>query len=155
MTPVQRAAALFIAIAILPACVYRMSVQQGNYLDPSAVSQLQVGMTRSQVRYLLGTPMLPDAFDADRWDYLYYFRTGRTQEADKRRLTVFFADDKVARFDKDRVSEPLLVPVAAASPAGQPAASAATAAPGDPAEPTRVEPVAPDPIQNPEAAPAP
>jgi outer membrane protein assembly factor BamE len=80
-------------------CVYRMTVQQGNFLDPKQVAQLQVGMTRSQVRFLLGTPMLPDAFDRDRWDYLYYQKLGRLKKADQRRLTVFFDDDKVARFE--------------------------------------------------------
>jgi outer membrane protein assembly factor BamE len=80
-------------------CVYRMTVQQGNYLDPKQVSQLQVGMTRSQVRFLLGTPMLPDAFDRDRWDYLYYQKVGRLKKADQRRLTVYFTDEKVGRFE--------------------------------------------------------
>jgi len=80
-------------------CVYRMTVQQGNYLDPKQVSQLQVGMTRSQVRFLLGTPMLPDAFDRDRWDYLYYQKVGRLKKADQRRLTVYFTDEKVERFE--------------------------------------------------------
>jgi outer membrane protein assembly factor BamE len=82
-------------------CVYRMTVQQGNYLDPKQVTQLQVGMTRSQVRFLLGTPMLPDAFDRDRWDYLYYQKVGRLKKPDQRRLTVFFAEDKVARFENE------------------------------------------------------
>ena len=47
-------------------CVYRMNIQQGNFLEARTVNQLQVGMTRSQVRYLLGTPMVPDAFDKER-----------------------------------------------------------------------------------------
>ena len=51
-------------------CVYKMSIQQGNYLVAESVSQLKEGMTRSQVRFLLGTPMVPDAFDDSRWDYL-------------------------------------------------------------------------------------
>ena len=50
---------LFAALA--SGCVYRMDIQQGNYLEGKTVDQLQVGMTRSQVRYLLGTPMVPDA----------------------------------------------------------------------------------------------
>ncbi|HTL93080.1 MAG TPA: outer membrane protein assembly factor BamE, partial [Steroidobacteraceae bacterium] len=63
----------------LTGCVYRMDIQQGNYLDGRAVSQLKVGMTRSQVRFLLGTPMVEDAFHKDRWDYVYYFRRGRSR----------------------------------------------------------------------------
>lgn len=81
-------------------CVYRMNIQQGNFLDGDAIAQLQAGMTRAQVRYLLGTPMVPGAFDNERWDYLYYMKTGRFETASERRLTVFFDKDKVASVDK-------------------------------------------------------
>jgi outer membrane protein assembly factor BamE (lipoprotein component of BamABCDE complex) len=63
------------------------------------VSQLKEGMTRSQVRFLLGTPMVPDAFNEDRWDYFYFFNSQKIKQPLKRRLTVFFADDKVQRFE--------------------------------------------------------
>ncbi len=54
--------ALFLVMAVMGAgCVYRINIQQGNFLDPKATEQLSVGMTRSQVRYLLGTPMVPNA----------------------------------------------------------------------------------------------
>ena len=66
-------------------------------------SQLQVGMTRSQVRYLLGTPMVPAVFDKDRWDYVYYFKHGRLRRPEERHLIVFFTQDKVTRFDRDNV----------------------------------------------------
>lgn len=112
-----RLSALALAAVLLNGCVYRMNIQQGNFLDPDAVAKLQLGMTRSQVRYLLGTPMLPDAFDTDRWDYLYYMKRGRLQEPQRQRLTVFFSDDKVAQIDKDRVPEPLFVPKDPAAPA--------------------------------------
>ncbi len=56
-------------------------------------------MTRSQVRYLLGTPMVPDAFDKDRWDYLYYLKIGRLRRPLERHLIVYFQDDKVSKFD--------------------------------------------------------
>jgi len=85
-----RVRTLLVAFATLAAgfglqgCVYRMTIQQGNFLEDRAVTQLQVGMTRSQVRYLLGTPMVPDAFDRDRWE---------------RHLIVYFQDDKVSKFD--------------------------------------------------------
>ena len=88
---------------LLSGCVYRMNIQQGNYLEPRAVSQLQVGMTRSQVRYLLGTPMVPDAFDRDRWDYLYYLKKGRLRAPEQRHLIVYFQDDKVSKFDNSQV----------------------------------------------------
>src|SRR5688572_19646374 len=85
-------------------CVYKMNVQQGNYLVTDSVSQLKEGMTRSQVRFLLGTPMVPDAFDDSRWDYYYYFKNERKQkEPLKRRLTVYFADERVQRIDNQGV----------------------------------------------------
>ena len=62
-------------------CVYKMNIQQGNYLVAESVSQLKEGMTRSQVRFLLGTPMVPDAFDDDRWDYYYFFSSQKYQGA--------------------------------------------------------------------------
>jgi outer membrane protein assembly factor BamE len=80
------------------ACVYRINIQQGNYLDQAAVDQVKAGMTRSQVRYLLGTPLATDSFD--RWDYIYYLKKGRTRHIDTRRVTVFFDGEKVAKLDK-------------------------------------------------------
>lgn len=98
-----RAGVALCAAALLSACVYRMNIQQGNYLEPRAVSQLRVGMTRSQVRYLLGTPMVPDAFNQDRWDYLYYLKRGRLRAPEQHHLIVYFKDDKVSRVDKSAV----------------------------------------------------
>jgi len=82
------------------ACVYRINIQQGNFLDQAAVDQVKPGMTRSQVRYLLGTPMVADSFDKERWDYIYYLKKGRTRHVDSRRVTVYFDGEKVARLDK-------------------------------------------------------
>jgi outer membrane protein assembly factor BamE len=84
-------------------CVYKMNIQQGNYLVPDSVSQLKEGMTRSQVRFLLGTPMVPDAFDESRWDYYYFFSSRKFKAPLKRRLTVYFADEKVARYENQGV----------------------------------------------------
>ena len=102
--PILSIAALLLA-APLCGCVYKMDVQQGNYLEGKAVDQLQVGMTRTQVRYLLGTPLVPDCFDKERWDYLYYFRHGRHRALPERRLEVYFKDDKVTRFERINVPE--------------------------------------------------
>jgi outer membrane protein assembly factor BamE len=105
-----RAAALIATLA-LSACVYRMDVQQGNLLDAEDVDQVEVGMTRSQVRFLLGTPMVADTFDKDRWDYVYSLRRGHERKVTKRHLVVWFEGDKVVR-----VEEPLPVPRAASAP---------------------------------------
>ena len=82
------------------ACVYRINIQQGNFLDQAAVEQVKVGMTRSQVHYLLGTPMVADSFNKERWDYIYYLKKGRTKHVDSRRVTVYFDGEKVAKLDK-------------------------------------------------------
>jgi outer membrane protein assembly factor BamE len=85
-------------------CVYKMSIQQGNYLVTDSVSQLKEGMTRSQVRFLLGTPMVPEAFDDSRWDYYYFYKNERRmKEPLKRRLTVYFADERVQRIENQGV----------------------------------------------------
>ena len=81
----------------LTGCVYRMDIQQGNYLDGKTVSQLKVGMTRSQVRYLLGTPMVEDVFNNNRWDYIYYFKRGYARRPLESRVIVYFTGDKVQR----------------------------------------------------------
>ena len=82
------------------ACVYRMPIQQGNFLDADQVDQLEVGMTRSQVSFLLGTPMVPTAFDNSRWDYYYYLKVQRPKYVETRRLIVYFENDKVSKIDR-------------------------------------------------------
>jgi outer membrane protein assembly factor BamE len=101
--PTTALAASVLLAMPLAGCIYRMNIQQGNYLEGKTVAKLEVGMTRTQVRYLLGSPMIPDLFDKDRWDYLYYFKTGHLQRPEQRHLTVFFKDDKVASFERDNV----------------------------------------------------
>ena len=81
-------------------CVYRMPIQQGNFLDGDQVGQLEVGMTRSQVSFLLGTPMVPTAFDNNRWDYYYYLKVQRPKYVETRRLIVYFENDKVSKIDR-------------------------------------------------------
>ncbi len=81
-------------------CVYRMNVQQGNLLDQEQIDQLEVGMTRSQVRFLLGTPMVADSFDLQRWDYVYRLRYGKTGKVDRRHLIVWFDGDKVTKIEE-------------------------------------------------------
>jgi outer membrane protein assembly factor BamE len=86
-------------------CVYRINIQQGNFLDQKAVDQVQNGMTRSQVRYLLGTPMVADSFNKGRWDYIYYLKKGRSRHVDSRRVTVYFDADKVVNLEKPTDAE--------------------------------------------------
>jgi outer membrane protein assembly factor BamE len=96
----RRLAVGFGALLLASGCVYRINIQQGNFLDQAAVDQVKAGMTRSQVRYLLGTPMVADSFNKERWDYIYYLKKGRSRHVDSRRVTVYFDGEKVARLDK-------------------------------------------------------
>jgi outer membrane protein assembly factor BamE len=96
--------ALLAVTALCAGCLYRMEIQQGNMLNDSQVEQLQTGMTRSQVLYLLGTPMVPNGFDKDRWDYYHYLDAGRGSGRTfklTRRVTVWFDGDKVSRIEHD------------------------------------------------------
>ncbi|MBT8441917.1 MAG: outer membrane protein assembly factor BamE [Gammaproteobacteria bacterium] len=97
---------LLAATLLLGACVYRVDVQQGNLLEDSDVDAVQVGMTRSQVRFLLGTPIIADTFHQERWDYIYYFRQGRQRKAERHWMIVYFDGDKVSRILKDVPVEP-------------------------------------------------
>jgi outer membrane protein assembly factor BamE len=85
--------------------VYKLDINQGNYVTQDQVERLKVGMTRPQVKSALGTPLVADAFHANRWDYPYEFRRqGKTLE--QRQFTVYFVDDKVARWEGDEMPPP-------------------------------------------------
>jgi outer membrane protein assembly factor BamE len=88
------------------ACDYRIDNQQGNLLDDEDIFQVEVGMTRSQDQFLLGTPMVADSFHRDRWDYAYYFRRGRSPDLIQRWVIVYFENDRVARVDRDLELQP-------------------------------------------------
>ena len=97
---------------------YRIDIQQGNLVTQDMVARLQTGMTRAQVRFVLGTPLLTDVFHPDRWDYIYRFeKDGKLIE--HRRIVAVFSSDKLLRIEGD------VVPATAA--AAKPAAAAAPA----------------------------
>jgi outer membrane protein assembly factor BamE len=83
-------------------CVYRANVQQGNFIKTEDLDQLATGMTRKQVMFLLGTPMIADPFHQDRWDYVYYLKIGRDEAAYRRWVSVYFADDVVTEIVRDK-----------------------------------------------------
>jgi outer membrane protein assembly factor BamE len=101
-----RAFSIAIAVLALTACVYRIDIQQGNLLDDDDVSLVDLGMTRSQVQFLLGTPMVADSFHRDRWDYAYYYRRGRSPDLIQRWIIVYFENDRVTRIDRDVELQP-------------------------------------------------
>jgi outer membrane protein assembly factor BamE len=77
---------------------YRPDIQQGNFVSQEMLGQLKVGQSRDQVKFILGTPLLTDAFHADRWDYPFYLARGNG-ELTTSRVTVFFKDNVVAKID--------------------------------------------------------
>jgi outer membrane protein assembly factor BamE len=101
-----RLPSIVLAALALAACVYRIDIQQGNLLDDEDIVQIEVGMTRSQVQFLLGTPMVADSFHRDRWDYAYYFRRGRSPDLIQRWVVVHFENDRVTRIDRDLALQP-------------------------------------------------
>lgn len=108
---------------------YRADVQQGNWITAEQVARLERGMTREQVRFVLGTPTLRDVFHAERWDYTYYHKPGYG-EPEVRRFTVWFEGDLLARWEGDQqpdrqpfqAPEPLPTTSETESGAGKPAA---------------------------------
>jgi len=78
---------------------YKIDVQQGNVITPETLARVETGMTRQQVRFILGTPLVSDPFHQDRWDYIYTLAKGGEVITESQRVTVFFEDDKVARME--------------------------------------------------------
>jgi outer membrane protein assembly factor BamE len=95
---------------------HKIDIQQGNYVTQEMVSKLKAGMSKSQVRFALGTPLVVDPFHADRWDYVYVQqKRGRTVE--QRHIAVIFKDEKLVRIDGD------VAPAPGAAAAGEAAAT--------------------------------
>lgn len=80
--------------------VYRQDIQQGNIITQEMVNKLEPGMTKRQVRFVLGTPMLVDAFHLNRWDY-QYANTEGWGETERKRLTLYFQNDRLMRLEGD------------------------------------------------------
>lgn len=97
---------VFLASLTLTACadripfVHRIDVQQGNVITQEQVDQLKPGMSKRQVRFTLGTPMIADVFNADRWDYVYRMEPGKG-EIEQHSLTLYFANDALTRIEGD------------------------------------------------------
>lgn len=118
---VLRPVFLSVAVCLLTACSssmltnvikpYRIDVRQGNAVTQEMLSQLSPGMSREQVRFVMGSPLLVDVFHADRWDYVYQFSTGYA-EPERRSVAIFFVADKLSRIDGDMATGRADVPIA-------------------------------------------
>ena len=111
-TSVSRTRILILSLLLLAGCqrvpmlpglsAHKIDIQQGNYVTQDMVDKLKPGMSRSQVRFALGTPLVADPFHADRWDYVYVLqKKGRVVE--QRRIVVVFQEDKLVKVDGDVV----------------------------------------------------
>jgi outer membrane protein assembly factor BamE len=105
----------FVLIAIIlgtlaasSGCVYRLNIAQGNLIEQEDLDQVELGMTRNQVRFLLGTPMIDDPFHVNRWDYVYFLKLGREDATFKRWVSVFFEQDVVSEIRKEQELSPEL-----------------------------------------------
>ncbi len=74
--------------------VYKIDIDQGNVLNQDMVNQLQPNMTKRQVIYVLGSPLLTDPFTSNRWDYVYSVQPGGEDRLEDR-IALFFAGDNL------------------------------------------------------------
>ena len=97
---------MLVALTLGTGCVYRANIAQGNLVKEEDVAQPEVGMTRNQVRFLLGTPMVADPFHRERWDYVYYLKIGRRDAVAKLWVSIMFDEDVVSEIRRDQELDP-------------------------------------------------
>ncbi len=88
-----------IAIVALSGCLYRMDIPQGNRIAPEIIAQLEIGMSRKQVEFLLGSPAIVDPFHPDQWHYVYFYKHGEDGKVEKRTMTLHFSEDQLSAID--------------------------------------------------------
>lgn len=88
----------FAGCSVFPSVLYKIDVQQGNIVTQDMVDKLKPGMTKSQVRFVLGTPLIVDAFRDNRWDYVY-MRQEKGELVEQERLTIFFENEILTHFE--------------------------------------------------------
>ena len=99
-----RLCAIFLMVSIT-ACsswVYRIDIPQGNYLEQKDVDKLQIAMTKEQVNYVLGSPVVIDSFNSDTWHCVYRFKSGKSGRLSvSKQLTIQFDNDKLVSAEGD------------------------------------------------------
>ncbi|WP_413793992.1 MULTISPECIES: outer membrane protein assembly factor BamE domain-containing protein [unclassified Pseudomonas] len=95
----------FVGLLALAGCsfpgVYKIDIQQGNVVTQDMIDQLRPGMTRRQVRFIMGNPLLTDTFHADRWDYLYSLQPGGGERQQERISVIFNTNDQLVSLSGD------------------------------------------------------
>ncbi|KGJ96398.1 outer membrane protein assembly factor BamE [Colwellia psychrerythraea] len=118
--------AILVTALTLSACsswVYRYDVPQGNYLEQKSIDKLQVGMTKEQVKFILGSAVVVDAFNDDTWSYVYKLKSGRNKDFDvKKQFIINFSNDKLISASgdyelSDKFNTPFNAPAVQATPA--------------------------------------
>jgi outer membrane protein assembly factor BamE len=113
---IMRVKLLFLAALLLTACApYKMDIRQGNLITPETRERLKIGMTRTQVSLLLGSPLVSDPFHPNRWDYVYSLEQGK-KLVTQQRMTLYFEGVTLARIDNGTMPP---LPAAAVEPAAQ------------------------------------
>ena len=97
----KRILSLFSLLVVITGCsslefpgTYRIAIHQGNVISQDIINKLKVGMTRQQVQYVLGTPLVKDSFNQNRWDYYYSVRDSEGETSNKQ-VSVFFVKDEL------------------------------------------------------------
>ena len=99
---------LLLCLTLLSGCnselltIYKIDVQQGNAVEVEKVEQLTIGMTKEQVKFLLGSPMLTDIFNPERWDYVYFLIPGYGEQ-ERRHVSIIFSGDKIIEIVKSEM----------------------------------------------------
>lgn len=99
---------MLLVVLAMAGCVqpYRIEIQQGNVVTREMINKLKPGMTRNQVRFVLGTPLVTDPFHPERWDYVYVYKKDASTPVQMHQLTVIFDGDAMKRIDGDLARAP-------------------------------------------------
>ncbi|WP_090656186.1 outer membrane protein assembly factor BamE [Nitrosomonas marina] len=87
---------------LIPHVLYKIDVQQGNVVTDEMLDKLKVGMTKPQVRFVLGSPLIVDTFRDNRWDYVYIQRE-KGDLVEQKRLTIYFEDERLIRMENEQL----------------------------------------------------
>lgn len=107
------AVVLILSLSGCSSWVYRYDIPQGNFLEQKNIDKLQIGMTKEQVKFILGSPVIVDSFNKSTWHYVYKFKSGRSSDFDSRKdFTIEFKDEKLVSASGDfEVSENFNTPM--------------------------------------------
>lgn len=93
---------VLVTTAVSGCALFRVEIQQGNFISQDQVGQLEEGMSKREVRYIMGTPLIVDPFhEKSRWDYVYAYSPDLGTDFERRRVTLYFSGDELERIDRD------------------------------------------------------